>query len=53
MVRISGDASVSGQLRKTADGRLECHFPDKMVMIANHQVRSNVLFGLVSNTDQY
>lgn len=40
VVRISGDASVAGQLRKTPDGRVECHFPDRMVMIANHQVRS-------------
>ena len=37
MVRISGDASVAGELRKTKDGRVECHFPDRMVMIANHQ----------------
>jgi len=40
VVRISGDASVAGQLRKTPDGRVECHFPDRMVMIANHQVRN-------------
>jgi hypothetical protein len=38
VVRISGDASVAGQLKKTKDGRVECHFPDRMVMIANHQV---------------
>lgn len=37
-VRISGDASVAGELRKTADGRLECNFPNRLVMIANHQV---------------
>lgn len=37
-VRISGDESVKGQLHKTKDGRLECDFPDRMVMIANHQV---------------
>jgi hypothetical protein len=39
VVRISGDASVAGEVRKTKDGRVECHFPDRMVMIANHQVR--------------
>jgi lysocardiolipin and lysophospholipid acyltransferase len=38
VVRISGDASVAGEVRKTKDGRVECHFPDRMVMIANHQV---------------
>jgi hypothetical protein len=40
VVRISGDASVSRQLRKTEDGSVECHFPDRLVMIANHQVKS-------------
>ena len=39
MVRVSGDASVAGQLRKTADGRVELQFPERLVMIANHQVR--------------
>jgi lysocardiolipin and lysophospholipid acyltransferase len=39
VVRVSGDASVAGQLKKTADGMLECSFPDRLVMIANHQVR--------------
>lgn len=41
VVRISGDASVAGMLRKTSDGRVECDFPDRMVMIANHQVCGN------------
>ena len=41
VVRISGDASVAGQLKRTADGRVECHFPDRIVMIANHQVCKN------------
>ena len=39
VMRISGDESVRGQLRKLPDGRLECDFPERMVMIANHQVR--------------
>ena len=37
-MRISGDASVRGQLRKTEDGRIECDFPERMVLISNHQV---------------
>lgn len=37
-VRISGDSSVSGQLRQTPDGRLECAFPERIVLLANHQV---------------
>ncbi|RFU26219.1 hypothetical protein B7463_g10122, partial [Scytalidium lignicola] len=44
IVRISGDASVAGQLRETADGRVECHFPDRMVMVANHQLYSDWLY---------
>lgn len=38
VIRVSGDASVAGQLRCTADGRVELDFPDRLVMLANHQV---------------
>lgn len=38
-IRISGDQSVAGQIRRTPDGRVEFDFPERMVMIANHQVR--------------
>lgn len=38
-IRISGDQSVAGQIHRTLDGRVEFDFPDRMVMIANHQVR--------------
>ena len=38
VVRISGDESVSGQIEQKADGRVEFNFPDRLVMIANHQV---------------
>ncbi|EKD20324.1 uncharacterized protein L3040_007331 [Drepanopeziza brunnea f. sp. 'multigermtubi'] len=44
VVRISGDASVAGQLKRTADGRVECHFPERIVMIANHQIYSDWLY---------
>lgn len=37
-IRISGDASVADQIRKTEDGLVEFSFPERMVMIANHQV---------------
>ena len=37
-IRVSGDASVAGQLSITPDGRIECAFPERLVMIANHQV---------------
>ena len=44
-IRISGDASVADQIRKTEDGLVEFSFPERMVMIANHQVRNMVLGG--------
>ncbi|KAF2811076.1 acyltransferase-domain-containing protein [Mytilinidion resinicola] len=43
-VRISGDKSVRGQLRQTADGRIECDFPERIVLIANHQIYTDWLY---------
>lgn len=43
VMRISGDESVAGQIRKTEDGRVELDFPERLVMIANHQVRLHAL----------
>jgi lysocardiolipin and lysophospholipid acyltransferase len=40
VVRISGDSSVEGMIKRTEDGRAELHFPDRLVMIANHQACS-------------
>lgn len=37
-VRISGDSSVRQQLKQTKDGRLESDFPERMVLMVNHQV---------------
>ena len=37
-VVVSGDSSVREQLKKTVDGRLECEFPERIVLISNHQV---------------
>lgn len=37
-IRISGDATVADEMRKTEDGLVEFSFPERMVMIANHQV---------------
>ncbi|KAI0470793.1 acyltransferase-domain-containing protein [Xylariaceae sp. FL0804] len=44
VIRISGDASVAGQLSLTPDGRIECAFPERMVMIANHQIYTDWLY---------
>ena len=38
--RISGDASMKGQLKLDRNGKLKTTFPDRLVMIANHQVSS-------------
>jgi lysocardiolipin and lysophospholipid acyltransferase len=37
-VRVSWDRDLNGQLRQTESGRLETDFPERMVLIANHQV---------------
>ncbi|KAK4100168.1 acyltransferase-domain-containing protein [Parathielavia hyrcaniae] len=43
-IRISGDASVAGQIRKTKDGLVEFSFPERMIMIANHQIYTDWLY---------
>ena len=43
-IRISGDASVAGQIKKTEDGRAEFTFPERMVMTANHQIYTDWLY---------
>ncbi|KAL2268900.1 hypothetical protein VTJ83DRAFT_3746 [Remersonia thermophila] len=43
-IRISGDASVAGQIRKTTDGLVEFSFPERLVMIANHQIYTDWLY---------
>ena len=43
-MRISGDESVRGQLRKTKDGRLKCDFPERLVLISNHQIYTDWIY---------
>ena len=43
-VRISGDSSMRGQLVKTTDGGVLCDFPDRLVLIANHQIYTDWLY---------
>ena len=43
-IRVSGDPSVRGQLRKTPDGRLEMDFPERLIMVANHQIYTDWLY---------
>ena len=40
IMRVSGDKSVRGQLMQTLDGNLLCDFPERLIMIANHQVNT-------------
>ncbi|KAI8624711.1 acyltransferase-domain-containing protein [Xylariaceae sp. FL1651] len=44
VIRMSGDDSVAGQLSLTPDGRVECSFPERMVLIANHQIYTDWLY---------
>lgn len=37
-VHVSGDESVRDQIRNLPNGRVECNFADRLVLIANHQV---------------
>ena len=43
-VRVSGDRSVRGQLVGTKDGLLQTEFPERLVMIANHQLYTDWLY---------
>ena len=38
-VHVSGDESVQDQIHRLPDGRLQCNFASRMVLIANHQVK--------------
>ncbi|KAF8857606.1 acyltransferase-domain-containing protein [Acephala macrosclerotiorum] len=44
VIRVSWDSSVAGELRKTENGTLECSFPERMIMIANHQLYTDWLY---------
>jgi hypothetical protein len=38
LIRISGDPDVASQIRRNEDGTVEFSFPERLVLIANHQV---------------
>ena len=38
VIRVTADRTVRDQIRRTSDGGLACHFPERLVLIANHQV---------------
>ncbi|KAL4890424.1 hypothetical protein BDV59DRAFT_194976 [Aspergillus ambiguus] len=43
-VRVSGDQSVRGQIHLAPDGRLQTQFPERLVLIANHQVYTDWIY---------
>ena len=43
-IRISGDKSVRGQLLQAPDGRLQLNFPERLILIANHQIYTDWLY---------
>lgn len=42
--RISGDKTVRGQIRIAKNGMLECDFPERLVLIANHQIYTDWMY---------
>jgi len=44
VVKVSGDRSIPKQLFKRPDGSLECKFPSRLVMMANHQLYTDWLY---------
>ncbi|KAF6824947.1 lysocardiolipin acyltransferase [Colletotrichum plurivorum] len=43
-IRISGDVSVAGQIRKTPAGTVQFDFPERLILIANHQIYTDWLY---------
>ncbi|PYH94949.1 acyltransferase [Aspergillus ellipticus CBS 707.79] len=43
-VRVSGDKSIRGQVHIAEDGRLKTQFPERLVLIANHQVYTDWIY---------
>ena len=44
VIRVSGDKSVRGQLIRTQDGLLKTEFPERLIMITNHQLYTDWLY---------
>ncbi|CAD6593130.1 MAG: hypothetical protein ASARMPREDX12_006854 [Alectoria sarmentosa] len=43
-VYVSGDESVQDQIHRLPDGRLQCNFASRMVLIANHQLYNDWIY---------
>lgn len=44
VVRVSGDATMKGQLFQMDDGTLKCNFPHRLVLMGNHQLYTDWLY---------
>jgi len=44
VIRVSGDKSMRGQLLETKDGRLQTDFPERIVLMANHQLYTDWVY---------
>ncbi|KAL8953459.1 MAG: hypothetical protein Q9222_000663 [Ikaeria aurantiellina] len=44
VVRVSGHKSVRGQLLRTLEGDLISNFPERLILIANHQIYTDWLY---------
>lgn len=43
-IRVSGDESVAGQIKLRSDGGVQFEFPERLVLIANHQIYTDWLY---------
>ncbi|PFH61085.1 hypothetical protein XA68_18293 [Ophiocordyceps unilateralis] len=43
-MRISGDESIAGQIKPMPDGGVQFSFPERLVLIANHQIYTDWLY---------
>ncbi|OMP82273.1 putative acyltransferase [Diplodia seriata] len=43
-VHVSGDSSIPSQLSLKPDGSLQCQFPERMVLMSNHQLYTDWLY---------
>lgn len=44
VIRVSWNKSMQGQFRKKPDGTLETRFPERLVMLSNHQIYTDWLY---------
>lgn len=41
---VCGDSSMRGQMRLDGEGRLVCEFPERLVLVANHQIYTDWVY---------